>query len=84
MRRLTRQRCDACKSEVAKSWFARHQESNCRVAPGRKPPTPLFWLDASLRLRRFNTLTRNGSYYGIRTIHPQVKRRFEKVTEGTM
>lgn len=82
--KLTLRRCDECQSHVAKSWFTRHVASSCRVAPGRKPPTPKFWLDASLRLRPFNTLARNGGYYGVRTIRPQAKRRFEKVTEGTM
>lgn len=80
----TRRRCDDCVAHVAKSWFARHRASGCRVAPGRRPPTPLFWLDSSLRLRQFNTLARNGSYYGVRTIRQPVKRKFEKVTEGTM
>lgn len=75
--KLTRVRCDDCKSHVAKSWLARHRAGNCTVAPGRKPPTPKFWLDGSLRLRRFETLARNGSYHGVRTIRPRTKRRFE-------
>lgn len=82
--RAGRKRCDACKWDVAKSWFARHRASSCVVAPGRAPALPKFWLDGSLRLRPFNTLTRNGNYYGVRTIRPPVKRKFEKVTEGTM
>lgn len=76
---MRRKRCDTCTAHVAASWFARHRASNCRVAPGRKPPTPKFWLDSSLRLRPFSTLSRNGSYYGVRTIRPRVKRRFEPV-----
>lgn len=75
----TRKRCDACKSHVAKSWFARHVASGCRVAPGWKPLTPKFWLDSSLRLRPFDTLARNGSYYGVRTIRPRKSRRWEPV-----
>lgn len=81
----TQRRCDSCKLDVAKTWFARHQASGCVIAPGHIPPeVPKFWLDSSLRLRPFNTLARNGSYYGVRTIRPPVKRKFEKVTEGTM
>lgn len=81
---LTRRRCDDCRRHVARSWFARHAASNCVVAPGLTPPAPKFWLDSSLRLRPFDTLTRNGGYYGVRTLRPRTKRKFEKVTEGTM
>jgi hypothetical protein len=63
---------------IARSWFARHQASDCTLARGTAPK-PKFWLDSSLRLRPFNTLARNGSYYGVRTLRPQVKRRFEPV-----
>lgn len=80
----TRKRCDACKSHVAASWLKRHRASGCTVARGVQPPTPLFWLDSSLRLRPFNTLRRNGSYYGVRTIRPLAKRRWERVTEERM
>lgn len=82
--RSTRKRCDACKNHVAASWLKRHQASGCTVARGIRPLTPLFWLDSSLRLRPFSTLARNGSYYDVRTLRPRVKRKFEKVTEGTM
>ena len=73
-RRRVRERCDTCGRDVARSWLARHVASGCRVAPGRPPPEPKFWLDSSLRLRPFNTLARNGSYYGVRTLHPRKKR----------
>ena len=79
-----RRLCDACRCHVARSWFARHVASGCRVARGVRLPTPKFWLDSSLRLRPIDTLRRNGSYYGVRTIRPKTKRKFERVTEGTM
>lgn len=72
-----RRRCDDCKSHVAKTWFARHQASNCRVAPGVRPPTPKFWLDSSLRLRPYATLARDGGYYGVRRLTQRKKRRWE-------
>lgn len=76
---MTRKRCDACKLDVARSWFARHVASGCALARGVKPPAPKFWLDSSLRLRPFNTLARNGSYYGVRTLRPRKSRRWEPV-----
>lgn len=75
---LRRRRCDACKFDVARSWFARHQASNCTVARG-VAPKPRFWLDSNLRLRPIATLARDQHYYGVRTLRPQVKRRFEPV-----
>lgn len=76
----TRKRCDACKLDVAKTWFARHQASNCFVAPGHIPTSvPKFWLDGSLRLRPLATLARDQNYYGVRTLRPRTKRRFEPV-----
>jgi hypothetical protein len=74
----TRRRCDACKLNVARSWFARHQASGCVVAPGHIPTeVPKFWLDSSLRLRPFATLARNGGYYGVRHLGQRKKRRWE-------
>jgi hypothetical protein len=77
--KLTRKRCDDCAFHVAKTWFARHVASDCRVARGVRPPTPKFWLDGSLRLRPFETLARNGSYYGVRALRQRKSRRWEPV-----
>lgn len=77
--RSFRKRCDACATHVSSSWFARHAASGCVVAPGRPPLTPKFWLDSSLHLRPFNTLARNGGYYGVRTLRPRKSRRWEAV-----
>lgn len=76
-----RKPCPVCGVNVAASWLSRHVASGCRQArvSTRVVRQPLFWLDSSLRLRPFDTLARNGSYYGVRTIRPRKKRRFEPV-----
>lgn len=83
-RTSTRERCGDCARHVAKTWLGRHRASGCMVARGVASLDPKFWLDSSLRLRPFDTLARNGGYYGVRTLRPRTKRKFEKVTEGMM
>jgi len=78
----TRKRCDDCTFHVAAGWLVRHRASGCTVAIGLKHLTPLFWLDSSLRLRPYNTLARNGNYYGVRTIRQPASRRWEPVRNG--
>lgn len=73
MSQLTRRRCDNCKSHVAKSWYARHVASACRVAPGSAPPEPRFWLRSDLRLRPLATLDR----WDVRRLGTRKKRRWE-------
>lgn len=75
--RENRRQCDDCKHHVTASWLKRHRASNCRVAPGVRPPEPKFWLDSSLRLRPYATLARNGGYYGVRHLGQRKKRRWE-------
>lgn len=87
-RTQARKTCPVCGVAVAVSWLRRHIDSGCRQARATPAPLaprqPLFWLDSSLRLRSIETLARNGSYYGVRTLRPRAKRKFERVAEGMM